>query len=107
MQQSPPGYSILVVEGEPFIVRCLQIVLPYRREARPNAPVMGKLASGAQIVEALRGLLQPPQASASAVAGVTDAGASAQMPHTRAMAGVDALMKRRRSVRLPPRQSPL
>ena len=36
---------------------------PYRHEAWPNAPVMGKLASGAQIVEALRGLLQPPPAS--------------------------------------------
>jgi len=63
VQQSPPGYSILVVEDELFIARCLQIVLPYRHEAWPNAPVMGKLASGAQIVEALRGLLQPPPAS--------------------------------------------
>ena len=63
MQQSPlSGYSILVVEGELFIVRCLQIVLPYRREARPNAPVMGKLASGAQIVEALRGFSLPKPA---------------------------------------------
>jgi len=168
VQQSPlSGYSILVVEDELFIARCLQIVLqgagakvhrtrsvreawtfigepklsaavldckhgirgdhaiarrlagrglpfvfygaaePYRHEAWPNAPVMGKLASGAQIVEALRGLLQPPPASASAVVGATDAGASAQMPHARTMAGVDTLMKRRRSVGRPPRQGPL
>jgi CheY-like chemotaxis protein len=168
VQQSPlAGYSILVVEDELFIARCLQIVLqgagakvhrtasvreawtfigepmlsaavldckhgiggdhaiarqlagrglpfvfygaaePYRHAAWPNAPVMGKLASGAQIVEALRGLLQPPQASASALVGVADAGVSAQMPHTRAMAGVDIPMKRRGSVRRPPRQGSL
>ena len=143
MEQPPlEGHSILVVEDEPFIARCLQIVLqgagakvhrtacageawtftdrqklsaavldckhgirsdhtiarrlaerglpfvfygastPAPHEAWPNAPVMGKLASGAEIVETLRGLLQPRQTGVPAVAAA-------------GMAGVDALMKRR------------
>ena len=113
------GYSILVVEDELFIARCLQIVLqgagakvhraasvrealelagqpglsaavldckhgirgdhaiarrlaqrglPFllygarelnRYEAWPNAPVVGKLASGGEIIATLRGLLSP------------------------------------------------
>ncbi len=124
MQQSAlAGYSILVVEDELFIARCLQMVLeaagaevrrapsvrealdfagqpglsaavldckhgirgdhaiarrltqrglPFmlygarelnRYEAWPNAPVLGKLASGGEIVETLRGLLQPSRSS--------------------------------------------
>jgi CheY-like chemotaxis protein len=155
--QKPPlaGFSILVVEDEPFIARCLQIVLqgagakvhrtggireawtftdqpklsaavldckhgirgdhaiasrlsqlglpfvfygarePCRHEAWPGAPVMGKLASGAEIVEALRSLLQPRQANSD----VTGASVSARMTHTHTMSDVDALVKRRRSGR--------
>lgn len=122
-QSALVGYSILVVEDEPFIARCLQMVLeaagakvqgaanlrdalhlaglpdlsaavldckhgirgdhaiarrlaqrglPFilygareldRYAAWPNAPVMGKLANGAEIVAALRGVLQPSQSS--------------------------------------------
>ena len=155
--QKPPlaGFSILVVEDEPFIAGCLQIVLqgagaevhrtagvreawtftdqpnlsaavldckhgirddhaiatrlaqlglpfvfygarePCRHAAWPGAPVMGKLASGAEIVEALSGLLRPRQA------GIDVAGTSviAPMYPASSMAGVDALMKRRRSGR--------
>jgi len=117
------GYSILVVEDELFIARCLQMVLeaagaevhrapslrealdiagqpglsaaildckhgirgdhaiarrltqrglpfmlygarePGRHPAWPNAPVVGKLASGGEIIETLRGLLQPSRSS--------------------------------------------
>ena len=117
------GYSILVVEDELFIARCLQMVLeaagaevhrasslrealdiagkpglsaaildckhgirsdhaiarrltqrglpfmlygarePGRHAAWPNAPVVGKLASGGEIIETLRGLLQPGRSS--------------------------------------------
>jgi CheY-like chemotaxis protein len=124
------GYSILVVEDEPFIARCLQMVLeaagaevhrapsmrealdfagqprlsaavldckhgirgdhaiarrltqrglPFvlygarelkRHEAWPNAPVVGKLASGGEIIAALRDLLQPNRPGQFAVAGV-------------------------------------
>jgi CheY-like chemotaxis protein len=167
VQKSPlAGYSILVVEDEPFIAHCLQIVLraagakvqstadereawyatdqpklsagvldckhgirgdhtiarrlaerglpfvfygageSYRHAAWPNAPVMGKFTSGAEIVETLRGLLQPPQAGASAIVDLTGARVGAQAASTRTMAGVDALMKRR-SVRRPHRQVPL
>jgi len=122
-QSALAGYSILVVEDELFIARCLQMVLeaagaevrrapsvrealdfagqpglsaavldckhgirgdhaiarrltqrglPFvlygarelnRYEAWPNAPVLGKLASGGEIVETLRGLLQPSRSS--------------------------------------------
>lgn len=127
-QSNLVGYSILVVEDEPFIARCLQMVLeaagaevrgaanarealdfaslpnlsaavldckhgirgdhaiarrlaqrglPFvlygarelnRYEAWPNAPVMGKLASGAEIIAALRGVLRPSQSGALAIA---------------------------------------
>jgi CheY-like chemotaxis protein len=157
VEQSPlEGHSILVVEDEPFIARCLQIVLqgagakvhrtacageawtftdqqklsaavldckhgirsdhtiarrlaerglpflfygtsaPAPHEAWPNAPVMGKLTSGAEIVETLRTLLQPRQPGVAAVAA---AGVGALTTHARGMAGVDALMKRRRNGR--------
>jgi CheY-like chemotaxis protein len=156
VEQSPlEGHSILVVEDEPFIARCLQIVLqgagakvhrtacageawtftdqklsaavldckhgirsdhtiarrlaerglpfvfygaatPSPHEAWPNAPVMGKLASGAEIVETLRGLLQPRQPGVVAVAA---AGVGGLATHARGMVGVDALMKRRRNGR--------
>jgi CheY-like chemotaxis protein len=157
VEQSPlEGHSILVVEDEPFIARCLQIVLqgagakvhgtacvgeawtfteqprlsaavldckhgirsdhtiarrlaerglpfvfygastPSPHEAWPNAPVMGKLTSGAEIVETLRGLLQPRRPGVVAVAA---AGVSVLATHARGMAGVDALMKRRRNGR--------
>ena len=132
------GYSILVVEDEPFIARCLQMVLeaagaevqgaanvrealqfadlpnlsaavldckhgirgdhaiarrlaqrglpfvlygarePNRFEAWPNAPAVGKLASGSEIIAALRGLLQPSQSSALALAAAA-LGASESM----------------------------
>jgi CheY-like chemotaxis protein len=135
-QPTLAGYSILVVEDEPFIARCLQMVLeaagaevqragsvrealdvagqprlsgavldckhgiradhaiarrladrglPFllygarelkRYEAWPNAPVVGKLASGAEIIATLRGLLQPKQSSEFAVVGVAALGAS-------------------------------
>ena len=55
---------------------------------------MGKLASGAEIVETLRGLLQPRQPGVVADAA---AGVGALATHARSMAGVDALMKRRRT----------
>lgn len=131
MQQSTlAGYSILVVEDEPFIARCLQMVLegagaevhraasvrealdfagepglaaavldckhgirgdhavarrlaqrglPFvlygareleRYEAWPNAPVVGKLASGGEIIAALRGVLQPNRPGELAAVGV-------------------------------------
>jgi CheY-like chemotaxis protein len=129
-QSTLAGYSILVVEDEPFIARCLQMVLeaagaevhraasvrealdlagqpglsaavldckhgirgdhaiarrlaqrglPFllygarelnRYEAWPNAPVVGKLASGGEIIATLRGLLQPSRSGALAVVGV-------------------------------------
>ena len=133
MQQSAlAGYSILVVEDELFIARCLQMVLeaagaevrrapsvrealdfagqpglsaavldckhgirgdhaiarrltqrglPFmlygarelnRYEAWPNAPVLGKLASGGEIVETLRGLLQPSRSSVGVASGVSE-----------------------------------
>jgi CheY-like chemotaxis protein len=124
------GYSILVVEDEPFIARCLQMVLeaagaevrrasgvrealdfagqpglsagvldckhgirgdhavarrltqrglPFvlygarelnRYAAWPNAPVMGKLASGGEIIATLHGLLQPNRSSELTAVGV-------------------------------------
>ena len=159
------GYSILVVEDEPFIARCLQIVLEaagaeihsaagvreawrfadqlklsaavldckhgirgdhtiarrlserglpfmlygarelFRYEAWPDAPVMGKLASGAEIVETLRGLLQPHKSSRSAVGAVAGASVISEATDNRAMAGVEALVKRRRFTRRSHRQS--
>src|SRR2546429_1329593 len=129
-QSALAGYSILVVEDEPFIARCLQMVLeaagaevhrapnvrealdfagrpnlsaavldckhgirgdhaiarrltdrglPFvlygarqlnRYEAWPDAPVMGKLTSGGEIIETLRGVLQPKRSGELAVVGV-------------------------------------
>jgi CheY-like chemotaxis protein len=156
--EQPPleGHSILVVEDEPFIARCLQIVLqgagaevhrttcvgeawtltdqhklsaavldckhgirsdhtiarrlaerglPFvfygastlaPHDAWPNAPVMGKLTSGAEIVKTLRGLLQPRQPSVAAVAA---AGVGAPKTNAHGMAAVHVLMKGRRSGR--------
>jgi CheY-like chemotaxis protein len=129
-QPTLAGYSILVVEDELFIARCLQMVLeaagaevhrapsvrealdfagrpnlsaavldckhgiradhaiarrltdrglPFvlygarelkRYEAWPDAPVVGKLASGGEIIETLRGLLQPNRPGELAGVGV-------------------------------------
>ena len=151
MQHSPlAGYSILVVEDELFIARCLQMVLeaagaevhrapslrealdiagqpglsarvldckhgirgdhaiarrldatrpalhalrrrePRRHAAWPNAPVVGKLASGGEISRRCAACFSPPSQRRAVASG-----ASAQAAHTRAMSGVDALMKRR------------
>jgi CheY-like chemotaxis protein len=129
-QSTLAGYSILVVEDELFIARCLQMVLeaagaevhraasvrealdfagrpglsaavldckhgirsdhaiarrltqrglpyllygarePSRFEAWPNAPVVGKLASGGEIIATLLGLLQASRSSELAFAGL-------------------------------------
>ena len=160
------GSSILVVEDEPFIARCLQMILegagaevhravsarealhfagqpklsaavldckhgirgdhavarrlterglPFllygarqldRYEAWPDAPVVGKLASGAEIIETLRGLLRPIPSNDFAVVGVALGASESTGTHVRAMADVEALMKRR-TARRPHRQSPL